>query len=160
MLFHKKLHIKIFSTFLFIGISSLYFSAGSFALGLNEYSYDTIIVHKDPRLELLSDKQSAINKTTSGMTSNGMYRGYRLQVLNTRSRDEAFKLKADFLQWFPSQQTYVLYQSPYFKVRVGNFRHRSEATSFKNQLSKYYPENAYIVEDLIEYTPSESASSN
>lgn len=133
----------------------LFFPANVFAGTDKSTTIDTIIVHKDPRLDVLTEKQAAINKTTSAMTSTGMYKGYRLQVLNTRSRDEAFKLKADFLQWFPSQQTYVLYQSPYFKVRVGNFRQRSEALAFKNQLARYYPQNAYIVEDLIEYTPSE-----
>lgn len=133
----------------------LFSTANVFATTAKSTTVDTIIVHKDPRLDVLTEKQAAINKTTSSMTSTGMYKGYRLQVLNTRSRDEAFKLKADFLQWFPSQQTYVLYQSPYFKVRVGNFRQRSEAIAFKNQLARYYPQNAYIVEDLIEYTPSE-----
>ncbi|QEC68683.1 SPOR domain-containing protein [Panacibacter ginsenosidivorans] len=119
------------------------------------YANDTVIVHKDARLDILSTKQAAVNKLTSKMTSNGQYKGFRLQVLNSRSRDDAFKIKAQLLQLFPDQKTYVLFQSPYFKVRIGNFIEKSEALSFKNQLAKKYPQNAYVVEDIIEYTPED-----
>jgi hypothetical protein len=117
------------------------------------YAADTIVVHKDTRLDVLSTKQAAVNKLTSKMTSNGQYKGFRLQVLNSRSRDEAFKVKAQLLQLFPGQKSYVLFQSPYFKVRIGNFMEKAEALLFKNQLEKKYPQNAYVVEDIIEYTP-------
>ena len=119
------------------------------------FAADTIIVHKDARLDILSSKQAAANKLTAKMTSNGQYKGYRLQVLNSHSRDEAFKAKADLVQLFPDQKSYVLYQSPYFKVRIGNFIEKSDALLFKDQLAKKYPQNAYIVEDIIEYTPTE-----
>ena len=125
-----------------------------FGAGLcSAQSADTIIVHKDPRLDVLTEKQIAINKVTSKMGSNGLFKGYRLQVLNTRSRDDAFKTKAMLLENFPDEKVYVLYQSPYFKVRIGNFITRDEAEDFKNQLSAYYTQPAYVIEDLIEYIP-------
>lgn len=116
---------------------------------------DTLVVHKDARLDVLTAKQIGVNKLNAKMTSNGQYRGYRLQVLNSNSRDEAFKVKAQLLQLFPDQKSYVMYKSPYFKVRIGNFIEREDAVSFKELLSKKYPQNAYIVEDIIEYTPTE-----
>ena len=114
---------------------------------------DTIIVHKDARLDILTEKQVAINKVTSRMTSNGLFKGYRLQVLNTRSRDDAFKTKANLLENFPAEKVYVLYQSPYFKVRIGNFVNRNDADSFKKQLSLFIKQPVYVVEDAIEYIP-------
>ena len=114
---------------------------------------DTIIVHKDPRIDVLTAKQIAINKVTIHMGSNGLFKGYRLQVLNTRSRDEAFKIKATLLQNFPDQKAYVLYQSPYFKVRVGNFINRSDAENFSKEVSTFISQPAYVVEDMIEYIP-------
>lgn len=114
---------------------------------------DTIIVHKDARVDLLAEKQAAINKVTSKMTADGLFRGYRLQVLNTRSRDDAFKLKATLLENFPDQKVYVLYQSPYFKVRIGNFVQRTDAEDFRRQLSSYISNPAYVVDDVIEYIP-------
>lgn len=116
---------------------------------------DTVIVHKDPRLDIFSAKQASVNKLTAKMTSNGQYRGYRVQVLNTRSRDDAFKMKASLMQMFPSQKAYIIYQSPYFKVRVGNFPEKEDAASFRNVVVKKIPQNSYVVEDLIEYTPKE-----
>ena len=116
---------------------------------------DTIIVHKDSRLDIFTTKEAAVNKLTSQMTSNGKYRGYRLQVLNTRNRESAFNAKADLLKLFPSHKTYVLFQSPYFKVRIGNFLKKPDAVSFQKQLSRTYGQNAYIVEDVIEYTPKD-----
>jgi hypothetical protein len=126
----------------------------SFAFGY-AHAADTIVVYKDARLDVLSSKQAAVNKLNAKMTSNGQYKGYRLQVLNSHSREEAFKAKADLAQLFPDQKVYVLYQSPYFKVRIGNFIEKSDAVLFKDQLAKKYPQNAYIVEDIIEYTPTE-----
>ena len=117
-------------------------------------SGDTIIVHKDPRLDIFTAKQASINKVTARMSSNGLFKGYRLQVLNTRSRDDAFKTKAMLLENFPDEKTYVLYQSPYFKVRIGNFVNRNDAENFKKELGLFIAQPAYVVEDLIEYIPS------
>ena len=97
---------------------------------------DTIVVTKDPRLDILTQKQSLINKRSQMMTSNGMYRGYRLQLLNSNNRNQAFKLKYDLLTAYPDQKTYVSYQAPYFKVRFGNFLHRDEAEKMKKTIVK------------------------
>jgi hypothetical protein len=142
MNYYKMKCISIISIILFLICNS-------------SFAADTIIVRKDPRLDIFTEKQSEVNKRTSKMTSNGMYKGYRLQVLSTRSRDEAFKLKTKLLQLFPSQGAYVLFQSPYFKVRIGNFIRKSDAIDFKNRLSRSYPQPAYVVEDVIEYAPKD-----
>ena len=89
------------------------------------------------------------------MTYNGLYHGYRLQVLSTQSREQAFDLKADLLQRFPEQKAYTIYQSPYFKVRFGNFIEQKDANSYKQRLSAVYPQVIYIVNDNVEYTPKE-----
>ncbi len=114
-------------------------------------SSDTVIVHKDPRLDILSAKQAMINKRSSMMTSSGLYKGFRVQVLSTQSRGEAFKMKTDLLTKFPDLKTYLLFQSPNFKVRIGNFIKREDADKLRKQLSKVIPNNIYVVEDAVEY---------
>ena len=116
---------------------------------------DTVVVNKDPRLDILTQKQALINKRSQMMTSNGLYKGYRLQLLSTNNRNQAFKLKYDLLTNFPDQKAYVSYQAPYFKVKFGNFLHRDEAEKIRKQLSKTYPAGVFIVEDAIEYTPKD-----
>lgn len=123
-------------------------------------STDTIIVNKDPRLDLLSAKQALINKRTAMLTSNGMYKGYRLQVVSTNNRELAYKIKSDLLTKFPEQKCYTLFQSPNFKVRIGNFLKKSDAENFRTQLSRYYPSGVYIVEDGVEYIPTEEEMNN
>ena len=73
---------------------------GLIIISLQVNAADTIIVHKDPRIDVLTAKQIAINKVTVHIGSNGLFKGYRLQVLNTRSRDEAFKTKTMLLRKF------------------------------------------------------------
>jgi hypothetical protein len=116
------------------------------------FANDTIIVRKDARLDVLSDKQAEINKRTSMMTSSGLYKGYRIQVLSTTNRDQANKVKSDVLSKFTDQKAYLTYNSPYFKVRIGNFINRDDAEKFRQQLSKIYPQGVYVVEDAVEYT--------
>ncbi len=118
-------------------------------------STDTVIMVKDARLDILVNKQNQINKRTAMMTSAGLYKGYRLQVISTSKRDDANKMKTDLMNRFPEQKTYTLYQSPNFKVRIGNFLKKEEAEKYRNQISKFFPKGIYIVEDTIEYTPPE-----
>lgn len=116
-------------------------------------AHDTVIVVKDTRLDILSSKQMQINKRTAIMASGGQYRGFRVQVLSSSNRDNAQKIKTDLLNKFPDHKSYILYQSPNFKVRIGNFLKRDEAEKLRKQLNKYFPQGVYVVEDTIEYYP-------
>lgn len=116
---------------------------------------DSIIVIKDARMDILTVKQVLANKRAAMFNSNGLYKGYRIQVISTSKRDDAFKVKADLLSKFPDQKIYTVYQSPNFKVRVGNFVKKEDAEKLKIQLNKIFPQGVYIVEDGIEYTPKD-----
>lgn len=116
---------------------------------------DSIVVKKDPRLDVLTSKQAAINKRTAMMTSNGQYKGFRVQVLSTTDRTKAMDLKSQLLSRFPDEKTYTVFQSPYFKIRIGNFIKKEDAEAFRKQLSKIYPDGTFVVPDVIEYTPPE-----
>jgi hypothetical protein len=113
---------------------------------------DSIMVQKDPRLDILSAKQAQINKRTSLITSSGMIKGFRLQVVSTTNRDVALRTKADLLSRYPEHKAYLLFQSPYFKVRFGNFLKREDAEKMRKLLNKQYPQGVFVVEDGIEYT--------
>ncbi len=53
--------------------------------------------------------------------------GYRIQIYSGLNRIDANQVKSKFLKYFPDIKTYLIYQSPYYKVRVGDFHNRVEA---------------------------------
>ena len=130
-----------------------------FLFSLNSISQDTtlnknvdttaVIVHKDPRIDLLVKKQIQINEETS-REARRVGKGYRLLVLNTNSRDEAAAAKTKVYTYFPELKSYLLYQAPYFKLKVGNFKEKKEAEDYQKRLEKYFPKGVFIMNDTIE----------
>ena len=122
---------------------------------LETQTVGTITVKKDPRVDILSAKQIEINKK-AGRTGTRMVRGWRIQAANTQSRDEANAVKAEMLRRFPDQKAYLLYQSPNYRVRVGNFISQREGQQLLKMIRALYPQKGiYLVSDLVEYTPKE-----
>jgi hypothetical protein len=116
---------------------------------------DTIVVRKDPRLDILSLKQREANQRNAMLTPDGLFKGYRIQVISTPRREEAFSIHAELLKKFPEEKSYVTYQSPNFRVRIGNFIRMEDAEPLKAILNKQYPRGVYIVADGVEYLPKE-----
>jgi hypothetical protein len=111
-----------------------------------------VIVHKDPRLDFLVRKQSEINEITS-RDSRRNSKGFRLMIINTNKRDEALAAKTRVYTYFPELKAYLLYQSPYFKLKVGNFKERKDAEDYQKRLNIYFPKGVFIMNDVIEVKP-------
>jgi hypothetical protein len=128
------------------------FSVAAQSNGLAKDYRGSIVVNKDPRLDVLSSKQIEINKKATRLSKSGYYPGYRIQVINTPSRDEANAVKTEMLRRFPDQKVYLLYQAPTFRVRVGNFFTQKEGATLRKMIASLYPERGiYFVNDRIEY---------
>lgn len=113
--------------------------------------HGSIIVTKDPRIDILSAKQAEINKKAVMLERSTNTPGYRIQVINTNNRDEANTVKAEMLRRFPDQKVYLLYQAPNFRVRIGNFLTQKEGSSLQKMIAKLYPQRGiYFVADRIE----------
>jgi hypothetical protein len=89
-----------------------------------------VIVHKDPRLDLLIKKQIEINEETS-RDARRIGKGYRLLVINTNKRDDAVEAKTKVYNYFPELKSYLFYQAPYYKLKVGNFKEKKEAEDYQ-----------------------------
>jgi hypothetical protein len=111
-----------------------------------------LIVHADPRVEMLVKKQSDINLAVKKANARTA-RGYRVLVINTNKRDEAMAAKTKIYSNFPELKAYLVYQSPFFKLKAGNFRTREEAEQYKRSLSYYFPKGVMVINDIIEVTP-------
>lgn len=113
---------------------------------------NSVIVHKDPRLDLLVKTQAQINEVTS-RDGRRTDKGFRLMIISTNSRDEALAAKTKVYTYFPELKAYLWYQSPYFRVKAGNFKDRKDAESFQKRMNTYFPKGVFIMKDIIEVKP-------
>lgn len=112
----------------------------------------SITVVKDPRLDMLLRKQAELNKEVDKL-NNKTGPGFRIMVINTNDRLKALDVKSRMMSDFSEEKSYLVYQSPYFKIMIGNFRTRQEAESLRKRIIEIYPTGVMIVPAQVEYKP-------
>lgn len=127
-------------------------SLSAFAQETTSLDGPSVIVHKDPRIDALVKKQSNINITVKKAAGRTMP-GYRLLIVNTNSRDEAIAAKTKIYTHFPDQKAYLTYQSPFFKLKAGNYQTRDEAKRYQALMNNLFPKGVFIVSETIEVKP-------
>jgi len=68
------------------------------------------------------------------------------------AKNEAFKIEKQIKDQFPDEAVYVNYTSPFWKVRVGDFRTQAEAQRVRAKLKEAFPNlksEIYIVKEQI-----------
>lgn len=96
----------------------------------------------------LVERHKKANATKMSMT------GFRIQIYFGSERAKATEIRADFTKNFPEIASYLIYQQPYFKIRVGDFKTRIEASGFLKKLEDHYT-TAFIVPDEVKLPSSE-----
>lgn len=110
---------------------------------------------QDPAVDTLVSRYMMMSSRVL-QENDGNYgmNGYRIQIYNSsnrNAREESNKVRADFISKFPDIPSYKKYSEPgYFKVRVGDFRTKAEATKVFMNVSRVFP-NAYLVPDIINF---------
>jgi hypothetical protein len=132
-------------------VVALVFSLQSFAqdTAWKKADSNSVVVHKDPRVDLLIKKQAQINEETS-RESRKSGKGYRLMVISTTNRDEAMNAKTKIYTYFPELKAYLWHQSPYYKLKAGNFKERKDAEDYQKKLNIYFPKGVFIMNDVVE----------
>lgn len=117
-------------------------------------STGSVAVYKDSRIDLLLKKQAeANNLSTRNSSKRRNAKGYRLLIISTNSRDEAIAAKTAIYNYFPELKAYMWHQSPYYKVKAGNFLTRNEAAAYQKRLSPVFPRGVFIMNDIVEVKP-------
>ena len=75
-----------------------------------------INIKQDHRIDRLLEKHTNYNK------DHPEIKGYRVQIYSGTQKAEALRKKGIFLSMFPDEKADVIYDTPYFKLRVGNYR--------------------------------------
>ena len=114
-------------------------------------SHATAKVHQDKRIDQLLANKKHLSSQDLAMTN-----GFRIQVFSSNvqrtAKNEAFKIERQIKDEFPDQAVYVNYTSPFWKVRVGDFRTQAEAQRVRSQLKEAFPNlksEIYIVREQI-----------
>lgn len=96
----------------------------------------------DALLQRLQPVESHESETTVRPV-NGKMGGYRIQVFsdnNARTaKSEARTRARNVSARFPQYPTYVVYNSPFWRLRVGNFRTQEEANEAARELKEAFP---------------------
>ena len=119
----------------------------------------SVIIHKDTRLDLLMKKQAEINEITS-REARRTSKGYRLMIITTINRDEAISAKTKVYTYFPELKAYLWHQSPYYKLKAGDFKERKDAELYQKKLNSYFPKGVFILSDVIEVKPDKDLDNN
>jgi len=111
-------------------------------------------VIQDPALDTLISRYILGYRNLEEKNGYAGMDGFRIQIYyssNRNARDESGKARAEFMIKFPDIVSYPLFAEPgYYKIRVGDFRTRTEATRLFLLISKVFPD-AYIVPDIINF---------
>ena len=113
---------------------------------------------RDERVDLLGKKMAEYNESLAEKTK--LVNGFRLMVLNTTDRNYAMKVRAALLQQYPDQKMYMVFLTPYIKIKLGNFINKVDAEKIRKKIldSKLVSGNIYILSEQVELKPKEKTA--
>jgi len=129
-------------------IALLTFGFLLWAFGLRAQERGKVEVVKDPRIDTLIAKRGLlrVNNAVAAPVFSGM--GYRVQIFNGPSRNDAYNAQDKVQSKFPGMRTYISYSVPNFKVKAGDFRTRLEAEKFKQEVHTMFT-GLFIISEKI-----------
>lgn len=83
--------------------------------------------------------------------TRGKTRGFRVQIYSGASRSEANSVQARFQNSYSDVSAYLTYDEPNYRVKVGDFRSRGEATNLMRELRSAYNNVFVFTEDIWVY---------
>ncbi|MBF4506861.1 SPOR domain-containing protein [Flavobacterium sp. JLP] len=109
-----------------------------FALAYNIHAQDqNLTLNQDPKFEqLLNDKR----KINTSISTNDTY---RIQIFSGKS-EEAKKTLADFKREYTNIDGTIIFNTPNYKVMVGNFKTRIEAEKNLAEIKNRY-KNVFLI---------------
>lgn len=101
-----------------------------------------ITIEKSGWADALCAKYDLFSKTVEEVP------GYRIQIMYANNRDETNLAKAKFYQLFPTIRAYVIYEQPYYKLRVGDFKNKLQLTKGMSLITPIYS-GCFTVKDDV-----------
>lgn len=130
-----------------------------------------VTVYEDESISHVLGRSMAPPRTVYSSGEGGAQyvkmRGFKIQAFtgnNQRtSRNEAYYKQGLINTSFPEHETVVLFESPFWRLRVGNFKSREDANSVMSEMRRMFPsfgKEMYVVIDEVKIPVSELQNNN
>lgn len=110
--------------------------------GVYASAQSAVTIISNPWLDSLVLQHAEANKAQPTLE------GFRIQLFSGIERNNANALRQKFRLEYPDEPVYLIYQQPYFKLRVGDYRNQIEAQQMYLKLQKTYGQ-ILVVPDRI-----------
>ncbi|HMR17695.1 MAG TPA: SPOR domain-containing protein [Sphingobacterium sp.] len=132
------------------------------SLGARSQEVSTIQVNRDTLIAILQSfrAENEINPVAARTISLGTKpvdrskatrvrkKGFRVQIYSGNNRNEAYAVQSRFRNQFSDIDSYINYDEPNYRVKVGDFTSRSEANNFMQVLRSQYS-NVFVFQEDI-----------
>jgi hypothetical protein len=92
-----------------------------------------------------TNTKSLVTRTTS--SGIVLVHGFRLMILSTPDRNEAYRVRGLLMKYFPNEKQYMIFQMPNTKITAGNYLDRKQADVIRKKIMamKIVTNNIYIM---------------
>ena len=80
-----------------------------------------------------------VKKYKKILKSTGGAEGWKLQIKFTSKREDILPYQVKFTNLYTEIPAQITFDSPYYKLTVGNFKTKNEALKVKHKISKNFP---------------------
>ena len=119
-----------------------------------------VSVYEDESISHVLGRSIAPSRTvytnSTGSTQFYRVRGFKIQAFSGNdqrtSKNEAHRKQQSINNSYPGLETVVLFESPFWRLRVGNFKTREEADQVLKEMAKTFPsfgKEMYVVVDEV-----------
>ncbi len=134
-------------------IALIVLMSSSSMLAQEFYLEKSVKIYQDSRVDSLISLHRKINEFNLANELHDGIDGFRVQLYfesGNNSKARTMNIRDQFLRRYPQIGAYVIYSSPYYRLRVGDFRTEIEAERFLQQIIRRYPA-AYVVSTKIRF---------
>jgi len=132
---------------------------------INEF-FDPLILDEDElkwtKTISIESKSDQINNVLSRTDANEQVSeaipGYRVQICAVSDEEKARQIQRDAILKFVTEEVYLIYDTPYYKVRVGNCVTRLEADQLQQLATQNGFDDAWVVRTKVKSKTSSSST--
>jgi len=155
------MNLRITGVLAFLSFLSL--SSNAFAFPPDTTAHDSTVVKPDTA-GVRNDTATSIRKDTAAAHKDSLgiitseanlntVPGFRVQILATQDLQEALDTKEEAESELDNLNVYLVYDPPYYKVRIGDYRIRYEANQAATYVGAHGFPNAWTVPDNVFKNP-------